>query len=745
MTTWKISINGAAAVTLESLGITLAGGDFVSHGAGSVRLALDGPFEAAGPLAYGNSVKIIRDESGTPTTVFAGKCRTVPRFGNDSAEGMQVVCVDVWRDLEETIYQENWAAFMLSEGTYVSGDAKLSRSIIGVTPTGTPRTTAQVISAVVAYAVGVGLPIAMGSIPTGMKMVPREIDGRTCAEIILEVLNQHPNWLTWVDYSAATPVLHFADRATATARSYPVDGSGTVADFSITRRDDLIPARVILNFESAGGIELEIGTARGITRDIYPATGPTEGPGVLVATMQLPTVEGVAATFTPAIIDTQKARIQVRTIPADGATDTAKKAWLKLKYRHLKNVADANFTVPTWTRTLEDFGEDPPAPISGDPIADPADADDVPNELVAGTIEDWMAEKTGRVRVAATVKAASGATEAERKEINKPLPPCIVVATSATSGLKQRVVSYTPAVGTPETPASQAAGLSGLAQQYYEALNQNTFEGSVTLTAAEIPTERIAGCVINLTTGHSEWETMAALVNSVSWDVVSGTATVSFGPPRWQSFADFVSMMEALRSPAGTRASETDRTGDSIPGGGAAGDAELDSIQGFTSPETIYEQPEIPETQGGPFTAYVTGDAKCKISAGYVVTNVATGAFSSVTGLGTERTLASGTKIWLKATFTTGLVLTGIAVETGTSWPSPMIHFTGTAPDEYQDFAYCALGEVSAGEMTDGLAGFEFSISGTTYHFWQHLRTNLVMAACAVDGKAAKAFLPFSG
>ena len=706
MTTWKISINGAAAVPMESLGVTLAGAEFRSHGAGTVRLDLDAPFDAESPLSYGNNVRIIRDEDGVPSTVFSGTCRTIPRYGSAGAEGLQVQCEDVWTELQETVYQENWAAFMAdaTSGDYVVPGLELSKTIIGVTPDGAPRTTSAVITAVVNYATSVDLPIAMGSIPAGMQTVVRMLDGRTCAELILECLNQHPDWITWMDYSTPVPTLNFTNRASATSRSFDVGGNDDVVEFSITRRDDLIPRRVILNFESAGGIEMEVGSARGITRDIWPAPIgvpdelPTRGPGVLIATMTLPTVDGVKGSFTPAIIDTQKARIQTREIPADAASPTKKNKWLKLKYRHLKNVPDSSITIKSWARTLEDFGEDPPDGISGVLVSDPATADDIPNELVVGQIEEWMEEKTGRVRVEAEIEASGSATDEHKEAISKPLPPVIVVATSASTGIKTRVVNYTPPAMTAASPATQAAGMMGLARAYYEALSQVTFEGGITLAADEIPDTRLVGCVINLTGGLGEWMTMAALVNSVSWDIQSGTATVSFGPPRWQSFVDFVAMMETLRSPAGIRAFGEDRTGENIPGGGAGSEAELENLQGFTSPETIFEQPKISAEFTHPFkltTSKVGTIAKFKVSGDSSGIQDGTNgdAIASITGLNDLHSILSEKYVVIEAAVDANLACSGWQVLAVSSADAAEVSIAGTPPA--QDKLRLLIGKVT--------------------------------------------------
>lgn len=623
MSIWKVSINGATAVTLESLGITLVGGQFVSHAAGSVRLEIAESFSAASPVAYGDDVRIIRND-GSDVTFFRGKCRTVPRYGQPLAEGLQVEILDAWEDLAQTVYQEQWNAFQASGEAYVLGSPKLSRAVIGVTPTGARRTTAEMIEAVVDYAESAGVDITMGALPTGMPMIPREVDGRTCSEILMECLAQHPDWMTWMDYTTTKPTLHVVARATATTRSYAVDGSGEVESFSLTRRDDLKPKRVILNFESAGGIETEIGTARAITRDVYPPIGspdtlPTEGPGVVVATMQLQSVAAVPASYQPAIIATTKTRIKVREIPT---TQAEMKDWAVIKYPHLRGVPVEQFEVTVPVLELVDFSEDPPEPVDPESVpAEPATAAEIPNELVAGTIEDWMNKKTGRVRVFSKIRPSATATEANRKKILQPFPACIVVATNATTGLYTRVDSYTPASYTPGTPAEQAAPMAGLAQKYYEALHQNTYEGSVVLSTEELPTDRIAGCTINLTGGLVEWDGMLALVNSVEWDVESRQVTIGFGPPRWFTFADFIAMQEALRAPAGNPFAEDVRDSENVGVGGGGGEADISNIQGFNSPETIFEQIEDVRIRPA-FEVYdvhpVAGGWKAKVRTGYV-------------------------------------------------------------------------------------------------------------------------------
>lgn len=667
MTTWKLSINGDPAVNAASIGLKVLGGTFVSHGSGSVRLELDADFDGASPLVYNDAVEIIRSDAGElDLTVFRGRCKTVPRYGLQESEGMILEIRDAWADMEETVYLEEWPAYLPAEGGYDNVNALLDAIIGGLNPDGTARTTSQLIQAAVSFAIGAGVPLQMGNIPAGMRAPLEEIKGRTCSEIILKALTQHPHWMTWMDYSTSPATLHFVDRSTATARTLLVDGTGNVADFDIVRRDDLVPRRVILSYETAGGIPGVVGVEapRGIIEDIYPPPPgigtdplPLTGPGVIRATLPLATIDEVKATSTPPIVDRQYARIQTRPIPAD-KDDANAKTWIKKKYRHLQDIPDAAFAITDLVRDLDEWGDDVPEPVNPAAVpANPVNAGDIPNELVAGQIEDWMDAETGRVRVVPKIRATSSATEAQRKEIAKILPACIVVATNKTTGLYQRVVSWTPGSSTAGTPAAQAAPMLGLAQAYFEQFAETAFEGTINLANDEIPRTRFAGCRINLTGGLAEWATMDALVASVQWAADAGSTSIQIGPPRWQSFADFIALQQALRGPVESW-KWTDKRNDvetAGTGGGSSEEIELDNVQGFTSPETIFEPIEIPDPAVGFKVLQVyqeSGTWKAKLAAGLVVGRSAKGGaaepLKTIEVASSTQTITSSSKIYLK-------------------------------------------------------------------------------------------------
>ena len=593
MSAWKISINAATAVTLESLGITLASLDFVSHGPGKAVLEIAGAFDATAPIAYGDDVKIIRND-GSDVVVFRGRARTLPRWGSGTSEGYAIDIIDAWADLEETIYQENWQAYTDTGSGFVEGTHAMARALLGFDASGDPLDTAAFITEVIGYANSVDIAIQIGGVPTGTTMVPREVSNAFCAELISEALAYHPDWMTWIDYSTTPPTLHFVDRASATARSFPVDGTGDVAGFEIVRRDDLKPVRVIIQAETSGGIS-GLTPYRGLVVDMYPPAAdpgpdpiPTEGPGVLVATLP-----GSGSTSgnpgTSPSLTTTKARIKTRAIPT---STSAAKAWLKIKYKHLADLADTDFNVTGFTRTLvtPDVADPDPVDVANPPPT-PTVVGDVPNELIDGQITDWMQAMVGRVRIVPEITPSGTETEAERLLINRPLPPVTVLATDKSTGTYSNITSIT--YGSPPSgPAIQAGTVLEVAEDYYNALNQNTYEGSLTLRADDIPTDRQIGCAINVSGGLTEWATMRALCNRVAWDLQTARVTIGFGPPRWRTWGDYVATMDALRRGAGNPGSPPDRTAATFTFG------EDEADQGFHTPETIFDVPEIIPGEG---------------------------------------------------------------------------------------------------------------------------------------------------
>jgi hypothetical protein len=142
-----------------------------------------------------------------------------------------------------------------------------------------------------------------------------------------------------------------------------------------------------------------------------------------------------------------------------------------------------------------------------------------------------------------------------------------------------------------------------------------------------------------------------------------------------------------------------------------------------------------------PFKVFLEDEATPKaniIAESRAYTSLGTSA-TSITNLTTAFTLASNTYVWIQFTVSS-LAVTAISRQTGTAWPSLVV--TSGSPAAQTQFNV-PVGKVTASKPT--APGFEFSISGTNYHFEQCLFSHLLVSGICNSGTPALYAFPFSG
>jgi hypothetical protein len=567
------TINGT---TFAAAGVESAVANFRSGAGSTLRLDIATAYDAAPLLSYDAACTVACDG----TAYFRGKARSARPSADGSIEGQSIEIRDAWHDLEETIYQEPWSVG--------SGSVMLPIAVLGVASgTGARITTSQQITEAVNYAISTGVAIQLGSVPTGILLWPTEVRNISVAEVIRLSLRYHADWVPWIDHSTGPPTLNFTARSALTTRALD---AADLSSVDIVRRDDLKPAAVRIVYLNATVIDGVV-YRDGIV-DKYPGGGPDSGPRVLSTVIEL---AGGQMQF-------QKSRIQTRILPTDQASA---KTWLKKKFPHLKDVDPAHFTVTEWEKELVDDADDHPDPIN--PRAErlePADADDLPRELVRGTIEDWMRKKVGRVRISVSIKSAAGATAAEKAAIAKGTPPVTVTATNAVTKIYKGITQFT---------APEAAP-TGIAQRVYESLSSYQYDGSVSFEAEDAPVTRYHGTALNITGGASGWSTMAAAVHQVSVDIGRGRVSLSVGPAPYVSAEDFLELQRLFRGRPVTWMSQAERTSNEL---GAENDpgSKGDTVSGYDAPDTFVDPVETSVQQ--PLEAYISG-GKVLVRPGYV-------------------------------------------------------------------------------------------------------------------------------
>ncbi|MGE9268376.1 MAG: hypothetical protein ACQKBY_09790 [Verrucomicrobiales bacterium] len=627
MSNWSISINGAAAVPVASIGLSVASVEFVDQATSSAVLETGARVDSNGPLSAGDQVQLFRNSD----RFFQGRVLAPSPSASPDSESISYEVLDVWDELERTLYQQTWKRAFASgeeaaEATYYS-----PRVTIGLDPDGQRRGAGGTIRDALAFAAACGIDIAAGTIGNGVPLLPSEELSITIAEVLRRCMKWQPGSVMWIDHAPETPTLRVTPRGSLTELSYPAFDH-PVQSMSPRPRPDLVPTGVRILYESTHTVADD--TWRTTHEDKYPGTTSPTDPYALQAVIPL---RGLQAQI-------QKQEVKTRAIPNDDDTSGAK-AYLKKKFADLAKIDDTKWSVSEWTRELVDESEDDDDPGPVNPEAEPLNvgsADDLPRELVSGSITDWMRKSRGAVFIQATIND-DGLDEDDKALVFGPVSEralnFTVNATDAVTKVYKGTSQWTAAEEIP----------GGLAQAIYSELSVTPWEGSHTMHADGVGTLPKLGTKLNLTGGRSEWASMNARVYGISIEVDDGSesVTISYGPSPHLSPQDLLEFQKMLRQPVTWWTSQERTSAQHGAEGGAS--AHQDTIGPYHQPETTSlpggagggEAGNVPwqittNEDGGSFTAQVS-------SAGSEVYQVESNAVDadSITNFDTDLSLSA--------------------------------------------------------------------------------------------------------
>lgn len=662
--TWKIN-----NVEIGTLGLEIAACSLRTHGVSKLTLRRFSNYDTTALYSYGQDITVTYDAGSGDTPFFKGRIASVPKFGSGSAEGQEYVIEDVWADLERTVYQEAWK---INGGSTVM----MPRAVFGMDTAGTRITVGAMIGQVIDAAITAGVDIAKSVPVTGEIPLPSEIINRTCDEVLLDCLRLHPDWIPWIDHRVAgDPVFTITPLSSSGTTTIVLDG-GTVKDFTIIKRDDLLPDSVRVVYESAEEVDAEI--YRKFYLDKYPAGGPDAGPNVLQAYVAL---QG-------ARVSIQKQRLYCKTIPTDESHERAKD-FIREHYPALSGLDDADFNVTDLTLELipedEEEADNPVSPRSS--RISVTTTSDLPRELVKGSIEDWMRYKVGRIKVSASISATGTATPTESALMGT-LAPVVVTGTNAPAGSKlaKGISNYEAAESIP----------TGIAQAVYDGITAaRAYEGSVTIVADEMPAGQYLGTKLRFTGGDADWTSMSPPVWAVDWDLDTREVTLSFGPPSHLAPQDFIELQRIVRGRE-VRWFNTDERDSDKFGSPGASSALGDVVGGYDIPVQI----TAGGTGGGGGTAgafltiYVAADGHTYLQGGSVTggTGVETAADIKIIDSGTGPTQTAGTHMYVIATGD-GITADGVLLP-GWNLTNASVGYASTVPDNTLPTASSSTGKL---------------------------------------------------
>lgn len=521
---WKIAIGAGAPVTFESLGLGDLRRRLVSQAQSRVTFVQDtGEFTDDAICEEGDTVTITRViDDDDPEVWFVGRALDPRRSANGTSEAIVYELACPWWYLDNLIFQQNWKIPVTpADPASALTNQKRSTLILNLKEDGSTLTTRQQIKEAVDFAIAAGAPLAIDDASFPAINVPwDEARDLSCAEVIRRQLRLAPDVMLRWDFATTPPTLRCVRRAAADAITFPL-GEGDRDQLSIVPRNDLLVPAVVLNFESTNVQDEASWTS--VTQQKYPAGATGLEFGVPVATIQL---GGSVSTV-------QRQKLKTRAIPAAGASDADKIAYLK---RHLKWLNDAKVS----TITISDYAI---ARHSAGWV----------NEVWAGSIPEWKRTAGGKVTITAlvsyTVKHTSSGTDLnEAKVVKKPIS-IEVTGTSLAANTDNEDPNAGWSTFSRWIPLQNSEAVPvGLAQAVYEALSSLQYEGTFTIIEDEMVAVRYPGQVLNLTGGRAEWAAMKAQIQSIEERVDNCETTFGFGPAKHLGPQDLLELLRPWRT-----------------------------------------------------------------------------------------------------------------------------------------------------------------------------------------------------
>ena len=481
-------------------------GLFVARNAGAVSTAswqCAVPCDSAPLWPHGTLLSVTRKvNGGAPEILLQGKSFKPEGDGTATAEIMNYTVVDAWFDLEREFYNQS-RRIMSAGGDLVS--VSYGRVVLAQSDAGARLTAAATVSALVAYAASLGIPLQAGTIDAPVTPPWDELRDRTIAELIQRVLKWQPDAIPWIDHSTVPPTLNVTRRSSMAALSLAL----TALDACRIRPspDLQLPGAVVT---------FELSNDYGDTVEIQEAGDPD---ALGCARMSIP------LEFRPG------GRGPVQEIKAPDLGD---------------------YTTLAWWQTL--FPWLPAGTVIDGATAAPEIPAGYSRVLKAGIITDWMKDELDLGALNVRISCKAKAYTVDGHEVTEKSLSRQFVLTNAES---RRYYGLFDGGYAEPAPAGLAAAL-------YAACSTLQYAGRVSLTESECAAARAGlGKVLHVTGGLAAWANMSAVVEQVEERFDTGETTIVVGPQSHLFPQDLIELVRASRLRSSLQ--PLDRAGAGVP------------------------------------------------------------------------------------------------------------------------------------------------------------------------------------
>lgn len=582
-TYWTLECD-SVEYTLEELSISDLVGRFVNQGADEVRFAITkGEDFDAGPDFDGDYIIIRKDRTSEGGGVysggsiwFQGTVEDVVARGDGAGEAIEYVARGPWAAMEETPFAQTW------KGTVLTTHVFLNRG----------RRTDEEVTTAVWLAASAGIPVQVGTIDALAVVPMTEVRDMTIGEVIRQQLSLSPEVVAWFDYSLSPPSFN-ARKASSLSFVNLNWADAKIVSGSLKPRNDLQLSAVALSFETTG--EVDGAPVLNISRQIYPPSATGLERRCLHYTFDL---QGQRITHV-------EVALEAEAIQAAVATEADRLTWWREHCPELQDARIVNlaidaagvkfyttqkapgtvagtYTVGTgWdaghalgrgdyvTRTTpgspsRDQYYQVVAAVNVTGTYDPADHPEeftylgtarqevtwawleslgFTNELMpgSGALTHWLEVEPGisGEQIEVTCVATFGVNDADAQLVRlaEQVLTVKLTATNATTGIYTTVSSITSGETEP----------AGLAQYLYEQAQLLHYEGEIQIVEDEVSCEARPGTRVNIIGGTGIYNSIGAVVQSVTEDVFNGLTTITVGPPGHLGPQDLFERIRAFR------------------------------------------------------------------------------------------------------------------------------------------------------------------------------------------------------
>jgi hypothetical protein len=425
-----------------------------------------------------------------------------------------------------------------------------------------------------------------GTTPANMNTVLRapldSVNDLTCAEALrrqLKWIGPMGDAVVWFDYTQTPPALNISTRDQLPSISIPFIGQN--AGMKIKRRDDLIPTAVALKFRVSGTwnnaayVQVINDLAGAIGGVVYEGIGQT-GALYTVASFAGGSPAYLGGSANSATMQALEALGRdfgnvTTTINFEGNSNTLARCLIGTMPVNIDDPSSDSSALPFWQKLFPEFKSlaSPPSLFPGSSVSVTVDNPNNQNTtqpddgttvnlstyqylLTDGQVAPWM--------LAGNTSSGSG-VQVVQAVINVKFAslPTTIVGSNTASLSKKDYVEKTARVtlvsipgGLYQVQSSFVAGEIvpyGLAGYIYAIAQIPQYEGSFTIQEQEVTDQCPIGHNFNLSGGRAEWAAMNALVHSISYDLMTGKTTLSFGPAGHLGAKDLVERLRTNRYP----------------------------------------------------------------------------------------------------------------------------------------------------------------------------------------------------